>query len=333
MNKFSEYVLYSGGAYGADTLWGILAHKYGLYRQFHIRPKGNEKIHKSLLALGFNPYVAGEFELQVARDEIRELLGMNLTPSLGSDLKARNYYQVAKSECVIAVAKLDGLSVKGGTDVAVQLGISLKLPTYVLDVETERWYRYSNGFEPCDTPKLYRKTTLVGTRDIEDYKVLKGDWVSRPEFVGKDKANRIKSLMEQVFIKSLEMPKVELQDRFSVYDTKNNPDKVYVYGDNLLRQGKKGQAIIRDCDNAFGIATKKLPSMTEWSFFTDSEFKENKRVIEEGIRNVLDNYGNRVIVFPRAGLGTGLAQLNTRAPRTYQYLCKRLHDEFGVRYD
>lgn len=161
---------------------------------------------------------------------------------------------------------------------AVQLGISLKLPTYVLDVDTERWY---NGFEPCDTPKLYRKTTLVGTRDIEDYKVLKGDWVSRPEFVGKDKADRIKYLMEQVFIKSLEIPKVEK-----------------VEGDFI----------------------KKLPGL----LFTDSEFTKNKRVIEEGIRNVLDSG-----IFP-IQLG---GQLNTRAPRTYQYLCKRLHDEFGVRYD
>lgn len=288
MSKFSEYVLYSGGAYGADAIWGVLAHKYGLYRQFHIRPKGNEKIHKSLSALGFNPYVAGEFELQVARDEIRELLGINLTPSLASDLKARNYYQVAKSECVIAVARLDG---SGGTNIAIQLGIKLKLPTYVLDVDTERWYNVArrqpsnilgyNGFEPCDTPKLYRKTTLVGTRDIEDYKVLRGDWISRPEFVGKDKADRIKSLMEQVFIKSLEIPEVEkIEEDF----------------------------------------IKKLSGLS----FTDSEFTKNKRVIEEGIRNVLDSG-----IFP-IQLG---GQLNTRAPRTYQYLCKRLHDEFGVRYD
>ena len=47
-NPLNTYVLYSGGAYGADQIFGVLAHKYGVGKQFHIRPVGNEKIHKSL---------------------------------------------------------------------------------------------------------------------------------------------------------------------------------------------------------------------------------------------------------------------------------------------
>ena len=45
---------------------------------------------------------------------------------------------------------------------------------------------------------------------------------------------------------------VELQKHFSVEDCNNNPDKIYVFGDNLIHKGKGGQAIIRDCCNAFG---------------------------------------------------------------------------------
>lgn len=339
-NRFSEYVLYSGGAYGADALWGVLAHKCGLVNQYHIRPEGNEKIHKNLLALGLKPLVADEPKLQVAREQIKKLIGLELKPSLGSNLKARNYYQVNKSECVIAVACLnpDNISVKGGTDVAVQLGINTCIPTYVLDTYTESWYKYeywteNPGFYPCDTPKLYRKSTLVGTRDIEDYKVLdkfSNKWVSRSEFVGIEKAKRIRSLMEQVFIKSMEKPAIKVQDTFSVSDTERKSNSaIYIFGDNTMRRGNKDQAVIRHCDNAYGIVTKKLPEMSVQAFFTDDELVENKKIIEADIRNILDNYEGKLVVFPSAGLGTGLAQLNTRAPKTFQYLSKRLYDEFG----
>lgn len=338
-NRFSEYVLYSGGAYGADSLWGVLAHKHGLVNQYHIRPEGNEKMHKNLLGLGLEPLVADEAKLQVARQKIKDLIGLELNSSLASNLKARNYYQVNKSECVIAVAYLnfDKLSVKGGTDVAVQLAISMFIPTYVLDIDTESWYKYeysaNPGFYPCDTPKLYRKSTLVGTRDIEDYKVLdkvSNQWVSRPEFVGTNKAKRIRRLMEEVFIKSMEKPVIKIQDTFSVAETnRKSRSAIYVFGDNTVRRGKKGQAIIRDCDNAYGIATKKLPEMSTQAFFTDNKLVENKKIIESDIRNILDNYEGKLIVFPSSGLGTGLAQLNTMAPKTFQYLCKRLYDEFG----
>ena len=338
-NRFSEYVLYSGAAYGADALWGVLAYKYGLINQYHIRPEGNGKIHKDLLALGLTPLIADESKLQVAREQIKKLIGLELKPSLGSNLKARNYYQVNKSECVIAVAYLaSGTSVKGGTSVAVDLAKALNLPIYVLDVATENWYKYeywaeTSGFYPCDTPKLYRKSTLVGTRDIEDYKVLdksSNQWVSRPEFVGTDKAKRIRTLMEQVFIKSMEKPAIKVQDTFSVSDTERKSNSaIYIFGDNTMRRGNKGQAVIRYCDNAYGIVTKKLPEMSVRAFFTDDELVENKKLIEADIRNILDNYEGKLIVFPSAGLGTGLAQLNTRAPKTFQYLSKRLYDEFG----
>ncbi len=210
MKNLSQHVLYSGGAYGADQIFGVLAHKYNINKQFHIRPVGNTKIHKNLSSRGYTPLVAQAVNLDEARAEIKRLIHLELTPSLGSDLKARNYFQVSKSESVLAVAHLNSdNTVKGGTSVAVDLGIALELPVYVLDVTTEDWFMYDYSIESFvvigGTPLLTRKFTAVGTRDIENYNVkdkLTGEWVPRAEFVGHDKANRLIAKMEQVFIKA-----------------------------------------------------------------------------------------------------------------------------------
>ena len=47
---------------------------------------------------------------------------------------------------------------------------------------------------------------------------------------------------------------------------KNNPNAFIVFGDNLICKGKAGEAIIRDEINAFGVPTKRLPSMDSHAF-------------------------------------------------------------------
>ena len=156
--------------------------------------------------------VAQVEHLLKAVDKIDELLGIKLKLGTGANLLARNYYQVNKSESVLAVAYLTGdfKSVKGGTRMAVDLGVALGLPVYVLDVATECWYSYNyetNQFQLYSgIPPLTRKFTGVGTRDIENYNIkdkLTGQWVSREQFVGHDKANRLIAMMEQVFIQAV----------------------------------------------------------------------------------------------------------------------------------
>jgi len=57
----------------------------------------------------------------------------------------------------------------------------------------------------------------------------------------------------------------------------------------------------------------------------------NKQNINSDI-NKIKNDG-RIIVFPKDGLGTGLAKLKEHAPRTYDYLKQRLLEEFGFDND
>jgi hypothetical protein len=125
--------------------------------------------------------------------------------------------------------------------------------------------------------------------------------------------------------------KVEIVERFSVELCDTSPDKIFVFGDNIVKRGRVGQAVIRNQKNAVGIPTKKYPAMRGGSFFSDDELTHNRAAIDkavEEVRGLITPWRNTV-VFPRDGLGTGLAKLKEKAPMTWEYLCKKLKDEFG----
>jgi hypothetical protein len=126
--------------------------------------------------------------------------------------------------------------------------------------------------------------------------------------------------------------KVEVENSYYTPEMlQANLDKIYVFGDNNQRQGKKGQASIRDEANAMGISTKLRPSADEDAFMTDTDFDANKSVINSDIAKI--KRAGKTVVFPKDGLGTGLAALKTKAPRTYAYLKQRLLEEFGFDND
>lgn len=106
---------------------------------------------------------------------------------------------------------------------------------------------------------------------------------------------------------------------------KKNPHIYYVFGDNLEERGKRGQAIIRDLSNTIGVPTKKSPSMREDAFFTDKELRKNKKAIANAFKKIYKKMEEGyTIALPEAGLGTGLAKLETKAPKTNDYLLKQL---------
>ena len=128
--------------------------------------------------------------------------------------------------------------------------------------------------------------------------------------------------------------KVEMQKIFSVKDCNNNPNKIYIFGDNLYGIGKGGQAIIRDCSNAFGIPTKRVPSMNNSAFFSD-EFDEYEAVKAKIEKLIILNHCKTDItfVFPTAGLGTGLARMDQTSPKLFKYMNKMLYNFFGVYHE
>jgi hypothetical protein len=124
---------------------------------------------------------------------------------------------------------------------------------------------------------------------------------------------------------------IEVVSRYTDADVKANPNKIYVFGDNTQRKGTKGQAQIRNNENAFGIATKNEPNNKSEAFMYDNYLEDNKEIIDSDIAKIKAD--GRPIVFPKDGLGTGLAKLKQKAPQTYSYLKQRLQEEFGFNND
>lgn len=118
------------------------------------------------------------------------------------------------------------------------------------------------------------------------------------------------------------------QKRIYREDLRANPNVIYLFGDNLLEVGMGGQAgEMRGAPNAVGIPTKKAPGMGDEDFFTDDEFDYNKAMIDVNIEQVIIKrtvLAATAVVIPLDGLGTGLAELDIRAPRTFVYLEERL---------
>jgi len=124
--------------------------------------------------------------------------------------------------------------------------------------------------------------------------------------------------------------KVIKMDNITRKFIKDNPQYLFLFGDNLEGKGMGGQAKeMRGEKNAHGIPTKIAPNMSEMAFFVDDMLEEVQSLyddlflfIQAGIK--AGKY--KAIVIPSAGLGTGLAELPTRAPKIYEYLNMKLKE-------
>lgn len=108
--------------------------------------------------------------------------------------------------------------------------------------------------------------------------------------------------------------------KFSPFITRNdlrmNPDWLFVFGDNLQRRGRGGQAReMRGEPNAVGIPTKRAPSMDRRAFFSDADYAEVEPFVSEAFERIEEHLAlNKIVVLPTKGIGTGLALLEFHAP-------------------
>ena len=123
--------------------------------------------------------------------------------------------------------------------------------------------------------------------------------------------------------------KIEYTDNLSVDVCRANPAKVFVFGDNLAGWGTAGQACIRREPNAFGIPTKRYPTMEKGAFFTDQECERNH--VLTALRELYILGRTHTIVFPSKGLGTGMAKMNTSSPKLYAEMTNIMRKHFGAR--
>ena len=110
---------------------------------------------------------------------------------------------------------------------------------------------------------------------------------------------------------------LELRAWITRAEVQRERDKLFVFGDNVIREGFGGQArVMRGEPNAVGIITKHRPTMEKHAFLSDDFFEAWIKLSGPDFLRLFLHKGT--IVWPGAGIGTGLAQLPSRAPLIFE---------------
>ena len=155
----NNLIIRSGGAYGADTLWGMMAIANGVPKENVIHYLGRTKDNSltTLNELGFENYTGTTLDLapeaEARYKEYAEKHGIKV----GSEEDLKGISQVLGEnltdpvDAVVAVAPLDPngingngyFNVSGGTGTAVNVAILNNIPTLVLNTNDNQWYYYN----------------------------------------------------------------------------------------------------------------------------------------------------------------------------------------------
>ena len=86
-------------------------------------------------------------------------------------------------------------------------------------------------------------------------------------------------------------------------DLVDNPDKIYVFGDNHKRYGRGGQAKeMRGEPNAFGIPTKWAPWKSDDAYFSDTQYDVVAKIFDFHFKKLKSHIENGTsVVIPADG--------------------------------
>ena len=121
---------------------------------------------------------------------------------------------------------------------------------------------------------------------------------------------------------------------YNLVECYHNKRALFIFGDNTIQIGKAGQAVIRGLSNSFGIPTKWFPSTEDNAYFDDKDYDKIEKVLNDKFNELLE-YSKQYndIIFPKMGLGTGLSELPTRAPKVFKLLNDLLLKHFNLIQD
>jgi hypothetical protein len=166
----SENCCLSGGAIGADTLWGTAAKSID-HQVIHFSFKGHK--------ISRNPDVVVLPEAILATADqhclkANEILKRKYPPRSRyvQSLLRRNWFQVESSKSLYAISHFERGLVAGGTSWAVLMFLRkfnfAACPAYVFDQELCHWYEWNGGFwqDIYEPPPPRDVWTGIGTRDI-----------------------------------------------------------------------------------------------------------------------------------------------------------------------
>jgi hypothetical protein len=86
---------------------------------------------------------------------------------------------------------------------------------------------------------------------------------------------------------------------------RQNPNHIFVFGDNELRIGKGGAAALRDFPNTYGFITKKFPNQMDNSFYKCDDYPEIYQNEITRFQNYIEHHMDyKFLISP---VGSGLA--------------------------
>ncbi len=105
-------------------------------------------------------------------------------------------------------------------------------------------------------------------------------------------------------------------------DLQAQSEALFAFGDNEARYGLGGQAReMRGEPNAVGIATLTAPGF----FWSDEDAERQCEVIDADMAPLFAALAaGRGVVWPADGVGSGLADLQNRSPKTWAHLQARV---------
>lgn len=113
-----------------------------------------------------------------------------------------------------------------------------------------------------------------------------------------------------------------LVDRYKRAHIQQRPKILVLFGDNMRHVGLGGQA--KECrgePNVLGIPTKWAPLTKAPAFFHDNDYAKVAPIIAEPFRLARDTLlRGQDVAYPSSGVGTGLADLQRRAPKLYRLI-------------
>lgn len=119
------------------------------------------------------------------------------------------------------------------------------------------------------------------------------------------------------------MPVIVQKEWYTTEQIRKDRNVLFLFGDNAEREGTGGQAkVCRHEPNAVGVITKaKKAHDTDQCYLNDYYLMANILNITRDFGRIINHLKQGgTVIFPADGIGTGLAELEKRAPQTFEYL-------------
>lgn len=118
---------------------------------------------------------------------------------------------------------------------------------------------------------------------------------------------------------------IETSKKCKREEVKKNRDKLFVFDENMTRKGFGGQAkACRGEPNTIGIPTRWFPDTSKSSFFTDNDIIGVGPELDKCFAMIeMHLSSGGIVVWPEEGIGTGLADLEAKAPLISRYITNR----------